>query len=54
MAKVEKGKGGKGASPRSSAKKEAVAPELFRIQGASISSRLGSEIPTEIRLFQLS
>jgi len=34
MAKVEKGKGGKGASPRSSAKKEAVAPELSQESGS--------------------
>ncbi len=34
MAKVEKGKGGKGASPRSSAKKEAVAPELSQDSGS--------------------
>ena len=33
MAKVEKGKGGKGASPRSSAKKEVVAPELSQDSG---------------------
>ncbi len=34
MAKVEKGKGGKGASPRSSAKKEVVAPELSQDSGS--------------------
>jgi large subunit ribosomal protein L5 len=34
MAKVEKGKGGKGASPRSSAKKEAAAPELSQDSGS--------------------
>ncbi len=33
MAKVEKGKGGKGASPRSSAKKEAAAPEVSQDSG---------------------
>ena len=34
MAKVEKGKGGKGASPRSLAKKEAAAPELSQDSGS--------------------
>ncbi|MEP7150799.1 MAG: 50S ribosomal protein L5 [Nitrospira sp.] len=34
MAKVEKGKGGKGASPRSSAKKEAAAPEVSQDSGS--------------------
>ena len=34
MAKVEKGKGGKGASPRSSAKKEVVEPELSQDSGS--------------------
>jgi len=33
MAKVEKGKGGKGATPRSSAKKEAAAPEISQEAG---------------------
>ena len=33
MAKVEKGKGGKGSSPRSSAKKEAAAPEVSQDSG---------------------
>lgn len=34
MAKVEKGKGGKGATPRSSAKKEAAAPEVSQDSGS--------------------
>lgn len=34
MAKVEKGKGGKGASPRSSAKKEVAAPEVSQDSGS--------------------
>ena len=34
MAKVEKGNGGKGASPRSSAKKEAAAPEVSQDSGS--------------------
>jgi large subunit ribosomal protein L5 len=33
MAKVEKGKGGKGASPKSSTKKEAAAPEISQDSG---------------------
>jgi len=34
MAKVEKGKGGKGATPRSSAKKEVAAPEVSQDSGS--------------------
>jgi large subunit ribosomal protein L5 len=34
MAKVEKGKGGKGATPRSSAKKEVAAPEISQEAGS--------------------
>ncbi|MCE3222778.1 MAG: rplE [Nitrospira sp.] len=34
MAKVEKGKGGKGATPRSSAKREAAAPEVSQDSGS--------------------
>ena len=54
MAKAEKGKGGKGASPRSSAKKEVAAAEVSQDSGTEHLFAPRLEKPIAIKSCRLS